>query len=119
MLALQGAMVAQGQGEGRVTVIEAFYMGLVAKLGCVVCRRFEPTGLPVEVHHVARGSGVRSDFAVAPLCVEHHRGQAGFHGMGERAFCRLYRPPGEAETGLLIWNAEDLARYLRAARVVA
>lgn len=103
--------------------IEGFYMGLVGKLQCVICRRFEPTGLPVELHHVAKGSGLRSDFAVVPLCGSktdggHHRGAAGFHGMGERAFCRLYRPPGETEWGLIVWTNEDLARSLRTARVV-
>ena len=87
---------------------------LVASLGCVVCRRFPPTGLKVELHHVAEGSGLRSDFAVVPLCGSavdggHHRGGAGLHGMGERAFCALYRPPGDREYGLLIWLLEDLA----------
>lgn len=92
-------------------------MGLVRSLGCVVCRRFGDSGLPVEVHHIARGSGLRSGFALAPLCGSpqdggHHRGGAGFHGMGEDAFCRLYRPPGDSEAGLLVWTAEDLAQRL-------
>lgn len=82
----------------------------VASIGCVVCRRFTEGGGRVELHHVAEGSGLRSDYAVVPLCVEHHRGGAGLHGMGPKAFIRLYRPPGDSEYGLLIWLAEDMAR---------
>lgn len=86
------------------------YMGLIARLPCVVCVSLgQPSG-PVEVHHVAEGSGLRSDFAVAPLCAEHHRGGAGIHGMGTQAFLRLYRPPGHTEYGLLVWTAEQLEK---------
>lgn len=83
----------------------------VAALGCVVCRRlgFQPT-FPAELHHVAEGSGLRSDFAIVGLCAEHHRGESGLHGMGPKAFIRLYRPPGDSEYGLLVWVNEDLAR---------
>lgn len=100
--------------------LERFWMGLVASVGCVVCRRNLPTGLPPEVHHIAKGSGLRSHFAVACLCGNqidggHHRGAAvGFHGMGEDAFCRLFRPPGDTEWGLLVWTIEDLCVMLRA-----
>lgn len=88
-------------------------MGLVAQLPCVVCVSL---GLrldgPVEVHHVAEGSGVRTNYGVAPLCVEHHRGQSGLHGMGTKAFCALYRPPFDNEYGLLVWTAEQLEKLL-------
>jgi len=30
--------------------------------------------------------------------------------MGVKAFCGLYRPPGDSEYGLLIWLIEDLAK---------
>ena len=101
-----------------MTVLERFWMSLVASLGCIVCRRFPPTGLVVELHHVAEGSGLRSNFAVVPLCGNkvdggHHRGGAGLHGMGVKAFCRLYRVPWEKEEGLLVWRDEDLAAKLR------
>lgn len=82
----------------------------VAALGCCVCRRLGYAASPAELHHVAEGSGLRSDFAVAPLCAEHHRGTAGLHGMSARRFCALYRLPGESEYGLLVWVFEDLAR---------
>ena len=85
------------------------HMQKVAENGCVVCRRLG-TNSPAEVHHVAEGSGLRSDFAVAGLCPEHHRGKSGLHGMGAKAFVKLYRVPGETEYGLLVWVNEDLAR---------
>jgi hypothetical protein len=89
-------------------------MERVSKMDCLICKRFVRTGLPVEVHHVAEGSSKRSDFATVPLCGDfndggHHRGSAGLHGMGTKAFCALYRPPFENEYGLLVWLQEDMA----------
>jgi hypothetical protein len=95
--------------------VEAFYMGRVAALGCVVCRRIFNVYTPAEVHHVAEGSGLRSSFSVAPLCPVHHdeaRAGTGFHGMGTEAFCKAFRVPGESEYGLLVWVNEDLQRAL-------
>ena len=89
---------------------EKQHMAKVAALGCCVCRRVGFGQVDAEVHHIALGSGKRSDFAVAPLCVEHHRGQSGLHGKGTKAFVVAYRVPGETEYGLLVWVAEDLAR---------
>lgn len=83
----------------------------VASVGCVVCRRLVGGYVPCEIHHVAEGSGLRSWFAVAGLCTEHHKGRYGLHGMGPKRFLALYRPPGESEYGLLAWVNEDLARY--------
>lgn len=99
----------------RATAAEARYMGLIASMQCLICRRFPAlaTGLPTEVHHIAPGSSVRSGFATAPLCGSqidggHHRGTAGLHGMGSKNFCTLYRPPGDVEYGLLVWVNQDL-----------
>lgn len=88
-------------------------MDLIASLPCVVCIRFEPTGDAVEVHYVAEGSGVRSSYGTCPLCAGHHRGPLGLHGMGVKKFCRVYRPPGENEHGLLVWTNEDIAKQLQ------
>ena len=79
-------------------------------VGCVVCRRFAPLAGRVELHHVAEGSGLRSEWAVVPLCELHHRGSRGLHGISPAAFCVLYRVPGETEWGLLVWTIEDVAR---------
>ncbi len=92
------------------TVSEQHHKDKVARLGCVVCRRLGFVATPGQLHHVAEGSGLRSDFSIAPLCLEHHEGASGLHGMGPKAFIRLYRVPGESEYGLLVWTNEDLAK---------
>lgn len=66
------------------------YMDLVADAGCVLCLEHYSTHTPCEVHHVAEGSGRRSDFMVVGLCPEHHRGATGLHGLGVKAFCDLW-----------------------------
>ena len=86
------------------------HMDKVARAGCVVCWFMNRTFSAAQVHHVAEGSGLRSDFSVAGLCEPHHSGPAGLHGMGTRAFIRLYRPPGDSEYGLLVWANELIAR---------
>ena len=88
------------------------WMDLIAQLPCVVCRKLGLESGPVEVHHVAEGSGLRSDFSAVPLCMEHHRGKSGLHGMGTKAFIRLYQPPGDSEYGLLVWTNEALEKRL-------
>ncbi len=95
-----------------MTISENLWKGMVGSLQCVVCKRFQPTGQRVELHHIAEGSGVRSDFAIAPLCTEPHKGGSGFHGMGGKKFIMLYRPPGESEYGLLVWTNQDLAERM-------
>ena len=89
------------------------WMSSVAALGCVVCRRLGHGYVPAHVHHIAEGSGLRSDYAVVPLCPEHHdpeRKGSGFHGMGTERFCKIFRVPGETEYGLLVWANEDMAK---------
>lgn len=79
----------------------------------MLCKRFEPSGQRPSLHHIAEGSGIRSVFAMAPLCYLHHQGALGLHGMGSDAFIRMFRPPGDSEYGLLVWLLEDLAEFLR------
>jgi len=88
----------------------ARHRNFLASLQCVLVNRGGGCCGPLELHHVAEGSGVRDDWALVPLCSEHHRGPAGLHGMGTKAFIRLYRPPGDSEYGLLVWLIEDIAR---------
>lgn len=77
------------------TAAERRHMGRVAQLACVVCVRLhgphEPG--PVELHHPRRGAGAgrrSSHFDVLPLCVEHHRGRTGVHGLGTKGFAAVY-----------------------------
>lgn len=99
-----------------------FWMSLIARLPCVVCVRFVPTGLPVELHHLGSGSSIRYDFAIVPLCGSrtdggHHRSGSvlGWHANpeGQERFLKTYRVPWEKEEGLLVWRDEDLAKLLR------
>jgi hypothetical protein len=66
------------------------HMGLVASIGCLICRR------PAQAHHVdiltPKGMGPKvSDYLTAPLCPDHHTGDDSAHGAGgERAFWRRH-----------------------------
>lgn len=86
-----------------------FHMDRVAQCGCAVCRRLGYGWVPGQVHHIAEGSSKRSDFAVVCLCPPHHVGVQGFHGMRAERFCKAYSVPWFDETGLLVWQNEDLA----------
>jgi hypothetical protein len=89
---------------------KAKWRNRLASMGCIVGIHHGGCQGRVELHHCAEGSGLRHDYGLVPLCEEHHRGSSGLHGMGPKAFLRLYRPPGESEYGLLIWMLEQLAR---------
>lgn len=71
------------------------HMNKVAEVGCVICREFMGERTPAQVHHVAEGSGQRSDYMTAGLCEEHHKGATGVHGRGVKAFCDLWGLPNE------------------------
>ena len=59
---------------------EQKHMGIVAQLDCVVCREYLKERTPCCVHHVAKGTSMRSDFLTAGLCPFHHKGSGeGFH----------------------------------------
>ena len=86
------------------------HMGIIASLGCVLCRRDTGERVPAEVHHVAEGSGTRSDWMVAPLCPEHHRiGPTSLHGAGVKRFLNMHRLSSEFHLLELVnkFRAED------------
>jgi hypothetical protein len=69
-------------------------MAKVAALGCILCRvHFNAQDTPAEVHHIREGMGAmrRDDWLTIPLCPEHHRGQSGLHGLGEKGFYTRYK----------------------------
>lgn len=72
-----------------------YHMDCVASTYCVICREHYEVHTPGEVHHLADGSNPRDDCMTACLCPEHHRGATGVHGMGVKAFCRLWNLPNE------------------------
>jgi hypothetical protein len=49
------------------TAAESRHMERVAAIGCVVCRRLYGRFVPCQLHHVAEGSGLRSNFGVVGL----------------------------------------------------
>lgn len=66
----------------------------VAGLGCILCRHLGNGYTPAEIHHLREGQGMSqraSDWIVAPLCPEHHRGRTGVHGLGTRGFAMRYK----------------------------
>ena len=76
-----------------MTQAERQYKSRLAGLGCMACLRIhgphEPG--PVELHHYRGNGWGRADYTtLIPLCVLHHRGDTGIHGMGIKAFDRAY-----------------------------
>ena len=72
-----------------VTADEKKHLSRVADLGCAVCRRMGFPGTPAEIHHKRAGTGAgrrSSHWDVMPLCLEHHRGNTGVHGLGTKRF---------------------------------
>jgi hypothetical protein len=63
---------------------------IVRSLDCVICREYLNQRTPASVHHIAEGSGQRSEWLVAPLCYDHHQGAGGFHD-GPKTFLRVYK----------------------------
>ena len=71
---------------------EKKYKKILTELGCMVCRReYGITDSPVELHHLRTGGWGKGDFTtLIPLCVEHHRGDTGVHGLGTKGFEKHY-----------------------------
>jgi hypothetical protein len=72
---------------------EMIHKGRLASLGCMACRRIhgphEPG--PVELHHLREGGWGKGDYkTLMPLCVDHHRGPSGVHGLGTKGFADHY-----------------------------
>lgn len=115
MPALRRRVGAHVEGEGvnqKITAAQGRFMDMLAKLNCVICKRLGVKEARVELHHIAGGSSRQNNWLVVPLCGEHHRGGAGLHGMGTKAFCALYRVPHESEYGLIAFVNEDLMELL-------
>lgn len=91
------------------TKAERAHMGKIAALGCVICRRDHNVITPPQVHHIAEGSGKRSHFMTAGLCLLHHVGELGIHGIGVKAFLRIHRLASEYHLLELVnrYRAED------------
>lgn len=88
----------------------ADYMERVAGLPCVLCwKRLGVETYGVEVHHAGDATD-RNDFAVIPVCVEHHRGPTGVHGLHRRGFETMWKVN---DVLLLAWTNEALLKFGR------
>ena len=75
-----------------ITKAERAYMNRVARLGCILCRRYGHHDTPAELHHPRTGTGAGRRAAhadVIPLCPYHHRSSnEALHVMGRKAWER-------------------------------
>lgn len=77
----------------RTTAAERAHLGMVAAMGCCLCRHLGLGATLAEVHHVRarHGWGRSGHFATIPLCPTHHRGQpGGVHDFGRAEFAAHY-----------------------------
>lgn len=89
---------------------EENHKSIVAGLGCVITRRDTGEVVPCEVHHIAEGSGKRSNFMVAGLTTDLHRTPGlGIHGMGVKSWLMRHDLPTEYHLLELVnkFRAED------------
>jgi hypothetical protein len=87
-----------------LTKDEKAHKQAVAALGCSLCHHLHGEHEPgeVELHHLrAGGWGKGSYLTLMGLCVEHHRGNTGFHGLGSKGFVKHY---GITQQDLLDWT---------------
>ena len=83
------------------------HMERVAGLRCVICWfRLGRQTYGCEVHHPGHAEE-RDDWAVVALCVEHHRGATGVHGLHRRGFERMWKV---TDIQLLAWTNQLLAK---------
>ncbi len=76
-----------------MTKEEKKHKQILARLGCMVCRRvYGINHGEVELHHRRKGMGWgKGDYTtLIPLCTEHHRGNTGVHGLGTKGFEKHY-----------------------------
>ena len=83
------------------------YLDRVSAIGCVLCLHLEWGKTPAEIHHVESVRDGLSDYAVVPLCPEHHRGATGVHGLRRRGFEARYKL---SDTDLLAMVNRELNR---------
>ena len=73
------------------TKLEKEKYAKIARLGCILCLHLGNRGTPCEIHHIRRFGGKRANAPVIGLCIEHHRGNTGVHGLGAKGFEKHYQ----------------------------
>lgn len=74
-----------------MTKSEKAHYDRVARLGCILCHYLGYGFTECECHHIRRFGGKRANAPVIGLCVEHHRGNTGVHGLGAKGFEKHYQ----------------------------
>ena len=72
---------------------EIEHKAALISLGCLACLRIHGPHAPghTELHHFRGGGWGRGDYTtLIPLCIEHHRGDTGLHGLGTKGFDTKY-----------------------------
>lgn len=67
------------------------YQARVRDLGCILCQHLGLGKTPASLHHVESVRDGLSEWAVVPLCYEHHQGPNGVHGLRRRGFEAMYK----------------------------
>jgi len=91
------------------------WMGLVARVPCVLCQHLGLGETPAQVHHLKTGRGMTDkapDFLTIALCPEHHTGATGVHQLKDRG---LYTRYGLDELELLSMTIEGVNDLLYSA----
>jgi hypothetical protein len=83
------------------------HMERVASLPCLICKFcLGQERYGVQVHHAGEHTE-RDDWAVVPLCPDHHQGSEGVHGLHRRGFERRWKV---SDVKLLAWTNKLLAK---------
>lgn len=67
------------------------YQDRVRSIGCLVCKELGLGPTPAAIHHVESIRDGLSEYAVVPLCWDHHQGPEGVHGLHRRVFEMRYK----------------------------
>ena len=67
------------------------YQARVRDLGCIICKEMGLGKTPAAIHHVESIRDGLSEYAVIPLCYDHHQGPEGVHGLRRKVFEMRYR----------------------------
>ena len=92
--------------------LSSVWMGLVARVPCVLCTRMGLGASPSVVHHLKFGQGASdraSDFLTIALCPPHHVGPHGVHQLKEHGLYRMYKV---SELDLLADTIEGVVRLM-------
>ena len=76
-----------------MTKAEKQHKAALADMPCAICLRIHGAheGGNVTLHHLRSGGWGKGDYTtLIPLCVEHHRGNTGVHGLGTKGFPKHY-----------------------------